>query len=73
MVVYAFNTNTQEVEAGDSLSLWPACSTKWVLGQPRTAKVTQRNPASKQQQKPSKQKQNKTKEHRAKSENYKKK
>ena len=34
MVVHAFNPNTQEAEAGRSLSLTPAWSTEQVTGQP---------------------------------------
>jgi hypothetical protein len=34
MVVHAFNPSTGEAEAGGFLSSRPACSTKWVPGQP---------------------------------------
>jgi hypothetical protein len=34
MVVYAFNPNTKEAEAGGFLSSRSAWSTKWVPGQP---------------------------------------
>ena len=35
MVAHTFNPSTWEAEAGGFLSLRPAWSTKWVLGQPR--------------------------------------
>jgi hypothetical protein len=40
MVVHAFNPSTWEAEAGRSLSLRPAWSTKWVPGQPELYRET---------------------------------
>jgi hypothetical protein len=34
VVAHAFNPSTQEAEGGEFLSSRPACSTKWVPGQP---------------------------------------
>jgi hypothetical protein len=39
-VVHAFNTSTEEAEAGRSLNLRPACPTEHGLGQPRLHRET---------------------------------
>jgi hypothetical protein len=43
VVAHAFNPSTCEAEAGGFLSLRPAWSTKWVLGQPELHKETKPN------------------------------
>jgi hypothetical protein len=45
VVVHAFNPNSQEADAGGSLSLRPA----WSRVSSRTVRATQRNPVSKNQ------------------------
>jgi hypothetical protein len=57
VVVHAFNPNIWEAEAGRFLSLRPAWSTEWVLGQPGL----QRNPVSKTNKQTNKNKKQKTK------------
>jgi hypothetical protein len=58
MVAHAFNPSTWEAEAGRFLSLRPAWSTKWVLGQPGLHRET----LSRKQTKQNKTKQNNPKQ-----------
>ena len=64
-VVHTFNPSTWEAEAGGFLSSRPACSTKWVPGQPGLYRETlsQKTKTKPQNQKA---KQNKTKKQRKK-------
>jgi hypothetical protein len=56
MVAHAFNSSTQEAEAGRNLSLMPAWSTKWDPGQPELYRENLSQKKQKQKQKQQQQK-----------------
>ena len=49
MVAHAFNPSTWEAEAGGFLSLGPAWSTEWVLGQPGKLHLKKQKQTNKKQ------------------------